>query len=283
MKRILIILLVLITGVGYGQPNKNKVDSVELSANSLYQYINGVKMFRGSVVFPQLSGIVKDANDNVVIGIEPHITNSLNNFVQADNIFLTNSHNNSVFAKNAIYNNVNGTFSGGADHTFYRGANYAATFGDANNIGGYGSFSAGVFINNFVEYGIGLGFNIKLGNIGASNAYSRSVGIGANQNIQGTDVFHFGLGSGTATNQKGTYLTYGLQKFGLMPDGNILMNNRQITVDDNFIYVTTSTGVIKKVPLQDLSATPALSVQRPTGNYKAYTTTGQLLYLVKIN
>jgi len=68
---------------------------------------------------------------------------------------------------------------------------------------------------------------------------------------------------------------------------SISISGRKVTIDDNYLYVTTSTGVIKKVPLQDISASAKLvstaEQSKPiAGRYAAYTTSGQLLYLVKI-
>jgi hypothetical protein len=53
---------------------------------------------------------------------------------------------------------------------------------------------------------------------------------------------------------------------------SITISGRQITFDDNYMYVTTSTGVVKKVALQEVAAAKTTTQEQ---TYMLYELNGQ--------
>lgn len=212
MKKLFFILS-LVPALAFAQPNKNGVDSVTISGNTLLEWKKGIAKQRGNVA-------VIDANSNTIIGHNPTIINSVGNLIAADNVQLTRSHNNSVFAKNAILTDVSGCTVSGADHILYQGADYCNVDGDAHNVGGYASRTSGFGNKNFVEYGICEGINCRIGRLGFSNEFSRSSargwniiiegnnshGIGSNFTIRGDNIIVIGKGSGEVFTVAGVYI-----------------------------------------------------------------------------
>lgn len=263
MKNLLLIAILFSSEIN-AQPNKNKIDSVALINNSLYQYINGVKTFRGSVITSSGSGISKDANGNFILGRNP--------------IFTGNNYDNLIFGNNADMRGVSSVAALCTDCIFYSGANYSASGGDAHNIGGYSSTTFGYSNNNFIDGGTAIGTNIKLGLVSANNLHTRSVGIGSLMNIQNTDVYMFGIGTSVEWVQPGTFISYGSNKLGLLPDGRVLING----IPYKFPSVQGQ-GFLYNDGFGNISWQQQNIPLSKSTKFAAYTSTGQLLHLVKIN
>ena len=255
------------------------IDSVRLINNILYEYRGGVGLYAGSVIPSSPGGgIALDINNNIIIGTNPTITRSTNNFIFSNDAFITNSNDNASFANHIKLNSVNGTFSGGADHTFYPGANYAAVLGDGSNAGGYSSFTGGLTNSNFIYGGGALGYNLKLGTLATNNVYERTVAIGSNMNIQASDVYMLGTGTSTIWNQPGAYFSFGTYKFGLLPDGRVLINGIAYRFP-----ATQQAGVLTNDGNGNLSwVNQTQSAKSVEGKYKMYDLrTGQFVGVIK--
>lgn len=270
-----LILAICFAGAVNAQP-KNKVDSVELSNNSLWQYINGAKSFRGSVVASPSGGISKDANGNFILGRNPIFTG--NNY---DNLILGNN--------NDMRGGSHSLACLGTDCIVYPGASYSIFGGDAHHIGGYSSTTFGYLNKNFVDGGTAIGTNVKLGESATNNLYSRSIGVGSLMNIQNTDVYLFGKGfDNSPWIQQGTFLIYGNNKFGLLPDGRIVINGiayRFPTTQGSGVLTNDGNGNLSWSNLASISKsnlTPETSKQIPAGKYLAYDMMGRPYTMVRI-
>ncbi len=199
----------------------------------------------------------------------------------------TGGYNNIAMGKGSMFYNTTGHSNVSLG---YFTLNYKVT-GDENiAIGPYaGGFlekgDGNIFIGSYAgelnDFAVGKTINdaIAIGRYtGLSAAHTRSISIG--YNIQSTGDSKINIGNV----YKGDILT------GNAEVKSISISDRKVTFDDNYMYVTTSTGVIKKVPLQELSSTTAKSNQAtntetklPAGRYVFYTPSGQLLYGFRIN
>ncbi len=104
---------------------------------------------------------------------------------------------------------------------------------------------------------------------------NNSIGIGYQAGISNPFSDVILIGTNVKTTKNGGINIGNVYK-GDVTTGNAEVNSisisgRKVTFDDNFMYVTTSTGLVKKVALQDIS--PA----QPTG-FKVYNAQGQLLF-----
>lgn len=227
-------------------------------------------------------------NHNVAIGWEALLKN-------------TSGSDNVGISTDALYSNINGygNTAIGRGTMFYSTAgrlNVAVGYNALmNNIDGEGNTAIGPYSMTWLIKGsnniaigpysgeangsenVTIDNSIFIGNQSGLNArHSNSIAIGTKTEVPSANRINIG------NVYKGDILT------GNAEVKSISISDRKITVDDNYLYVVTSTGVIKRVPLQDLSATSKAvstletSKQIPASKYAAYTTTGQLLYLVKI-
>jgi hypothetical protein len=103
---------------------------------------------------------------------------------------------------------------------------------------------------------------------GLSKMFSRSISIGFN--IQPTAANQINIGNV----YKGDIAT------GNAEVSSISISGRKVTFDDNFMYVTTSTGIVKKVPLQELAATQASKANDVT---PIFSLNGQLIGYMRNN
>lgn len=248
------LLSIFISTACFAQPNK--IESVLLENNSLYQInVNGTKIFKGAVVMSP--SLVLDANGNLVVGKNPTITgSSFNNIIGGNNVTITTASSIAAFC---------------TDCDFVFGSNYSIGGGDAHNIGGYSSTTFGYLNDNFIDGGTAIGTNIRLGTTTANNRYTRSVGIGSTLNIQNTDIYLFGIGNGQEQTEKGTYFIYGANKFGLLPDGRILINGIAYRFP-----TAQGQGVLTNDGFGNLSWSSTTATQ--TTAFKIYDTQGRLLF-----
>jgi hypothetical protein len=239
MKKLLTFIAIYFSITVIAQP-KPKFDSSKLINNTLYNYFSNNSgalppLNAGSVIFPQqgTTGIFSDSNRNVIIGTPSSITgNSVNNFVQADNVTINNGSNNSVFGKNLKIDNANNVFAQVTDGHFYPGAHYSGAVGDALGIGAYGSFTIGFGDWNFIQYSLVAGNNNVAGSLlkpqsdseatSWSNRYFGGAIIGQNIRTQGNDIY--AIGNHFNSTQTGFHIGFGKDEFSVLP-GDIVMIN----------------------------------------------------------
>lgn len=177
--------------------------------------------------------------------------------------------NNVALGRGAQFSNIAGNHNVSAG---WQSLYYLENGSENVAIGGYaGAFllkgSGNVYIGQYAgehnDAAVGKTINdaIYIGRYtGLSSAHSNSINIG--YNIQSTGDGKINIGNV----YKGDVTT------GNAEVTSISISGRQITFDDNFMYVKTSTGVVKRVPLQDVS-----TAREPVG-FKVYNTQGQLLF-----
>jgi hypothetical protein len=201
--------------------------------------------------------------------------------------------NNVAIVEDALRSNIRGSnnialgngsqFSNtGGGHNISAGNQslYYLTSGSENvAIGGYaGAFlekgSGNVFISayagEFNGAAVGKTINdaIYIGRLsGISSAHSNSINIG--YNTQSKEDYGINIGNVYGGNS----LT------GVAEVKAISISGRTITFDDNYMYVKTSTGVVKKVALDEITA-PATSRVVEYANY--YNAAGQLIFREKV-
>lgn len=250
MKNLLSVILIVLTGSLFGQPGKAVLDSVVLKNNELFNWSKGVATKRGGVF---------DAKGNFILGKDPVITGS--------------SFNNLIGGNNVTINNASSIAALGTDCDFIFGSNYSAAGGDAHDIGGYSSTTFGFLNQNYIDGGTAIGTNIRLGLSTLNNRFTRSVGIGSLLTINNTDVYMFGKGDGSNQTQAGTFLVYGSNKLGLLPDGSILFNGvnyRLPSVQGQGYLYNDGSGNL---------SWQGTSVTRTPVSYRAYDQSGRLLFI----
>jgi len=275
------IILIALSLISFGQggPNKNKVDSSKLILNQLFDYYGNTAILRGAVQFPVNqpgSTLSLDSNRNLLIGLNPHLFgNTVNNFVQADNVFINNGSNNSLFGKNVVIDTSDNVFAQVTDGHFYRGSHYSSGFGDGLGIGSYASITAGFGDWNFVTYGAVFGNNNVAGSLTKpqsneeaqllANKYSGGLIVGQGIRTQGNGIYT--IGENFNSIQKGIHLGIGANEFSVLP-GNIIVINGvpyhfpSIIPQPGSIFTYTGNGNVEWV-------LPAIAVKQ---NQTAYST-----------
>jgi hypothetical protein len=320
-----LVILILFPYILFAQKGKPQgLDSVLMENNTLYQFINGTKQDRGSVVggggvlsYNPVWGSYMSAGANAfgVVGqynlaigqnaFENNQTGSYNTALGKDVLKMNISGRDNFGAGwDALYNNTSGNaniampqdalFSnttGSNNVALGRGSQYTNQRGNGNVGIGFNTFyylqagdenvSIGHYSGGFMEKGYG---NIFIGSY-AGEMNNAAVGKTINNSI------YMGTYTGLGSAHSGVIMMgYNLQSkkdneinignvykgdvsTGVAEVGAITISGRTITFDDNFMYVKTSTGVTKKVALQELSATPQQLI-----GVKAYNAQGQLLF-----
>lgn len=254
MKNFLLIIAIVITGSLFGQPpNKAGLDSTVINANNEnVNYSKGVAKIRGQVR-------IFDANGNFIVGKNQIITG--------------NSFNNLIGGNNVTINNASSIAALGTDCDFIFGSNYSISGGDAHDIGGYSSTTFGYLNQNYIDGGTAIGTNIRLGLPILNNRFTRSVGIGSLLTINNTDVYMFGKGDGSNQTQAGTFLVYGQNKLGLLPDGSILFNGVRY-----WLPSVQGQGYLYNDGSGNLSWQGTTLTRTPV-SFKAYDRSGRLLFI----
>ena len=232
-----------------------QVKDVKLINDSLSVLKSNNWEFRGSV----LPGIKLDAGNNLII----HTTRP--------GSVIGRSFDNLILGNNTEIHDASSIAALATDSYHYFGSNYSFSAGDANLIGGYASTTTGFGNKNFVDMGTSMGVEVSLGRQTENNKYSGSVGIGKFISINNGDLFAFGLGDKTELVNKGTYLLYGSNKFGLLPDGRVLINGIAYRFP-----TTQQAGVLTNDGFGNLSWGATTST--PITAFKVYNTSGQLLF-----
>jgi hypothetical protein len=248
MKNLLLLSLLCVSIVVNAQKGKpsTPVTDVYKRSDSLFKIKDGVEQFICKLengVMPPFTGIFKDANGNVDISD------------RGGTILTGNNYNNLIFGENADLRGVNKVAVLCTDCIFYPGANYSVAgggraitaAGDAGHVSGYSSTSFGYFYNNHMEAGVNIGVQNTLGKRTEPNKYFRSAAIGAYINLQESDIFMFGYGSGANTewSKKGAFLTYGTYKFGLLPNGKLYLNGVEYTPAEITVSVAKLTTTVE--------------------------------------
>lgn len=236
MKKIfgLFLSLVLYTSV-YSQP-KNKVDSISLESNTLYQFSIGVKTARGVV---NLSNTLS-LNNNSSLFLLGSTGNGVESFAIGRNM-LINGHSSFGAGNNHIIA-ANGSQAFGADHHIYQGADYSFVTGDANDnfSGGYAASLSGFGNDNHTEYGVIEGNDNIQGQVGVYSTASytggsRNKNFGSWNYVRGKFLFANGnnitlFGYGTSsftpltTTEEGFHIGYGTMKFEVLTTGKVRIN-----------------------------------------------------------
>lgn len=312
MKNIFILLL-LISNAAIAQKGKpQSIDSVLMENNTLYQFINGAKQDRGSVVggggqtlsYNPVWGSYMSVGANafglvgqfnLAIGqnaFENNQTGNYNTALGKDVLKMNISGRDNFGAGyDALYNNTSGNaniampqdalFSnttGSNNVALGRGSQYTNPKGNGNVSLGFNTFyylqagdenvSIGHYSGGFLEKGYG---NIFIGSY-AGEMNSAAVGKTINNSI------YMGTYTGLSSANSGVIMMgYNLQSTrdneinignvykgdvstGVAEVSAISISGRTITADDNYIYVKTSTGETKRVPLQSV-VTSAKAIQ----------------------
>lgn len=333
-----VLIAIFFCGSVNAQPNKNKLDSVLLENNSLYQFINGVKSFRGSTTGTTLPafqtlrydsvwwsymsaganklGVVGAAN--IAIGVQAFENNTEGKYNTALGLHVlknnTSGQDNFGTGWDALYNNT----TGNANVAIVQDALYNNTWGYNNvalgkgsqysNKTGHGNISLGYNTLYYTETGSG---NVAIGDYAGGFLYNgegnvfmgeyagefndaavgktirNSVYIGRYSGLSSAHSNSISIGYNTQSSGDNK-INIGNTIYGDIPTGDVAaksftITGRKITADDNYLYVTTSTGGVKRILLQDIS-TPITSKvqpleplplkQQPTGFY-IYTLSGQ--------
>jgi len=216
MKNLFILSLVLISLCAKAQKGKfNGIDSITIDKNKLYSWDNGAAALIGHLT-------PMDDENNIIVGFNPTIINSVDNTILGNNVILTNSSGNLVACNNAELNGVNNATVLGADSKLYSGADYSTVCGDAHSVSGYGSHTSGTYNVNACENGVVSGYNNRNGILNIPNQFSNSrvgghdcVSEGNNNVVEGSYLYAVGdniiifgdglPGSPTVVNQEGVY------------------------------------------------------------------------------
>lgn len=194
MKKLTILFAALALSLGaYAQKGKfNGVDSITVDKTKIIEWNDGVGVVRGRFA-------PMDDENNIILGFNPSITNSVDNTILGNNVILSNSSGNLVAANNAELYDVNNTSVMGADHKLYKGADYATVTGDAHQVSGYGSHTSGTYNINACENGIVTGYNNVNGHLNQPNQYSNSrvsghdnISEGSNNVLEGSFLYAAG-------------------------------------------------------------------------------------------
>lgn len=146
-----------------------------------------------------------------------------------------------------------GPYAGGINRKSYGGVYIGSYAGERNDASIdktlYGAIYIGQYagINSANSYGVTIGYNVQ-----SEGDYKINIG----------NVY------------KGDILT------GNAEVKSISISGRQVTIDDNYLYVKTSTGILKAIPLQDITATSMATTSSQTiaqQSFPIYSTTGQLI------
>ena len=250
---------------------------------------------RWNVVIGEDAGdsITNNANYNTLLGKDAGKnikTGSDNFFAGWDAGYNTISGSANIgFPQDALYNNVRGS----NNVALGRGSQYSNIAGNHNIAAGWQS----LYYLNGGEENVALGgyagaFLLK----GSGNVYIGAYAGEHNDAAVGKMInnsIYIGRYTGlSSANSNVTMIGYNVQstKDNEMNIDNIIkgdkvtgdvqvksitISERQITFDDTFMYVKTSTGIVKKVPLQELST--ARQTQPTSQSIPIYSTNGQLI------
>ncbi len=182
----------------------------------------------------------------------------------------SNGNDNVAISEDAMYSLTTGI----GNNVVGRGALFTLTRGNHNNAFGYNALQAmtkgdenvavGSYAMAFNLNGFG---NVAIGTYAMENndhyqfptkSVNNSVAIGymAGFNSYGNNSIN--IGSNTETGMSDNKINIGNTIYGDRVSGDvqvksITISGRQITFDDNYMYVKTSNGVVKKVALQEVA------------------------------
>jgi len=201
------------------------------------------KYSKNQILLGWEAGKNSNGNDNVAISEDAmySLTTGIGNNVVGRGAMFTlprGSHNN-VFGYNALQAMIKG------DENF-AGGSYAMAF----NLAGYGNVAIGTyamenndhyqFPNLVVRNSVAIGYMAGFNSLGSFN-----INIGSNTETVGDNKINIGN------------TIYGDRVTGDVSAKSFTISGRQVTFDDNYMYVKTLAGVVKKVALQEISATRA--------------------------
>jgi hypothetical protein len=272
---IFFLLTILITAAQ--KPTKfSGTDSINITAGNVWEFHTGLQpIFRAKV-------LTQDNNSNVSLTTTTSI-NGLNNFIGLNNGQVT-GHENFSYARNIIIQNANGTFSAGADHTFYKGSNYATSLsggqlGDANNNAGYAGFNTGFGNWNLNDHGFVSGQNNILGSFDKdplkANFYQGGAVIGDNLRAQGN--YTYSIGTNFSTTQTGVHFGIGADDFSILPNHTISING--VNYHWPTFYPTGVQSQLVNDGNGNLSWQPV--TQTTATRFVYYTTEGKPIYVLK--
>ncbi len=205
----------------------------------------------------------------------------------------SNGNDNVAISEDALYSNTTGI----ANNVVGRGALYSHPRSNHNNAFGYNALQAmtkgeeniavGSYAMAFNLNGFG---NVAVGTYSMENndhyqfptkaiSYSTAIGYMAGFNSYGSNSIN--IGSNTETGMSDNKINIGNTIYGDRVTGNvsvksITVSDRQITFDDNYMYVQTSTGA-KRVPLQEVTATTRAVTAQANQKVAVYGTDGKLV------
>lgn len=266
---------------------------------SYYSIASGVSKIgpgRWNLVIGENAGdsMTNDANYNTFLGKDCGRSNKTGD----DNFFAgwdagyhnTSGNANIGFPQDALYSNTRGSnnvaLGRGAQYSNMTGNHnisagwqslYYLTGGEENvALGGYagafllkgsGNIYIGAYAGEHNDAAVGKTINdaIYIGRYtGLSSAHSRSINIG--YNIQSTGDGKINIGNV----YKGDVST------GVAEVNSISISGKQVTFDDNYMYVQTSTGQ-KRVPLQEVTAATKAVTTQSNQRVAVYGTDGKLV------
>lgn len=280
MKNLLFILLALsqICFAQKGKPTANPVwfyDSVYQSIWSTGAKDSSTESGRWNFVALPLAGhrLTNQSAYNIMIGEgagQYTVAGKNNIFLGWEAAKNNTGSDNVAISEDALYSNT----SGFANNVVGRGALFSHTRSKHNNAFGYNAMQAMTIGEENVSVGSyamafqlrGYG-NVAIGTYAMENndhykfpnlTVINSVGIGfmGGFNSLGSHCINIGDYTETVGDNKiniGNTI-YGDRITGNVSVKSITVSGKQVTFDDNFMYVVTSTGV-KKVALQDVAAT----------------------------
>jgi hypothetical protein len=211
-------------------------------------------------------------HDNIYIGWESgrQNTSGSNNVGIAGEDALrdnTTGFNNVAIGRGSMISNTTGRYNTATGYN----ALQANLIGEGNTA--FGAYSMALHVNGSNNTALGY-YSLETN---SEVAVNNSIGIGYQAGIGNTYSNAILIGTNVSTTKNGGINIGGVYKgditTGVAEVNSITISGRTITFDDNFMYVKTSTGVTKKVALQDIAA----PVQKIIG-VKTYNSQGQLLF-----